>query len=394
MKFSLLDDTFPAETRRNVGVVTLARLTANACFRFAPPFLASISDDLHVSLGRLGVALMVTEIAGGVASLAGSLVDRISRRTAMVVGLSTLSAGTAIAAASRSVVVFAIGIVVLGIAKMMFDMGLAGWVNDHVDYDRRGRVVGITETSWALGLLVGVSGMGLVASVSSWRWGYAAGALSVAVMAIVVAVRAHNPDHAHAPLIRTPSARMRPDGLLVIASMFFLMASSQSLFVTFGSWLDDDFSFSDARIAAVVFGLGAFELLASVTSARRSDVWGKERSTVFGALLIVPSGLLLAVLHDNLAAGLVLLGIYLLGFEFAIVSMIPIATNMIPGSPGKGLGLTYTGGMLARASMSFAATAAYDHWGIEAPALMGAASALGLIATMTVYSRIRAGAPL
>ena len=149
MKFSLLDDTFPAETRRNVGVVTLARLTANACFRFAPPFLASISDDLHVSLGRLGVALMVTEIAGGVASLAGSLVDRISRRTAMVVGLSTLSAGTAIAAASRSVVVFAIGIVVLGIAKMMFDMGLAGWVNDHVDYDRRGRVVGITETSWA-----------------------------------------------------------------------------------------------------------------------------------------------------------------------------------------------------------------------------------------------------
>ena len=55
---------------------------------------------------------------------------------------------------------------------------------------------------------------------------------------------------------------------------------------------------------------------------------------------------------------------------------------------------TYTGGMLARASMSFAATAAYDHWGIEAPALMGAASALGLIATMTVYSRIRAGAPL
>ena len=78
-----------------------------------------------------------------------------------------------------------------------------------------------------------------------------------------------------------------------------------------------------------------------------------------------------------------MLGVYLLGFEFAIVSMIPIATNMIPGSPGKGLGLTYTGGMLARAVMSIAATASYDRWGIEVPAIMGAACALGLVATMS-----------
>lgn len=388
MSFSLLDESYPAETRRNVGVVTVARLTANACFRFAPPFLASISDDLHVSLGRLGFALMVTEIAGGIASLGGAYVDRLRRRTAMVFGLGAISASTVVAASATSVFVFALGIVILGIAKMMFDMGLAGWVNDHVDYERRGRVVGITETSWALGLLVGVTGMGLVASMSSWRWGYVAGATGVAVMAVVVMVRADDPDEIHASRSRAPVGRMRPSGLLVIASMFFLMASSQSLFVTFGSWLDDDFSFSEARIAAVVFGLGAFELLASITSARRSDAWGKERSTVVGALLIVPSGILLTMFHDHLVVGLVLLGVYLLGFEFAIVSMIPIATNMIPGSPGKGLGLTYTGGMLARASMSFAATAAYDRWGIAVPAAMGAASAVGLMLTMTAYARL------
>ena len=382
----LLDDSFPAETRRNVGAVTIARLTTNACFRYAPPFLASISDDLQVSLGRLGVALMVTEIAAGIASLGGAYVDRLRRRTAMVIGLAGVSASTAITAGARNVPVFAVGIVLLAITKMVFDMGLAGWVNDHVDYERRGRVVGITETSWALGLLIGVSGMGLVASMSSWRWGYAAGAAAVALMAVVVAARTRGPEHMHAAHEHVRGARMPSSGYLVIASMFFLMASSQAIFVTFGAWLADDFGFSDARISAVVFGLGAFELLASVTSARRSDVWGKERSTIVGAMLIVPSGVLLMFLHDHLTIGLVLLGVYLLGFEFAIVSMIPIATNMIPGSPGKGLGLTYTGGMLARAVMSIVATASYDRWGIEIPAIMGATCAIGLVATM--YPRV------
>ena len=39
-------------------------------------------------------------------------------------------------------------------------------------------------------------------------------------------------------------------------AMFFLMAASQCMFVTFGSWLDDDFGFTEAGIAAVAFGLG------------------------------------------------------------------------------------------------------------------------------------------
>ena len=386
-RFALLDDSYPEETRRNLGPLTAARLTANACFRYASPFLASISDDLDVSLGRLGVAIRITEISVGIASLAGSRVDRLRRRTSMVMGLSGVSIGTVIAASSQNVPMFALGLVILAVFKMMFDMGLAGWVNDRVDYDRRGRVVGITETSWALGLLVGVSGMGLVASTTSWRWGYLTGAAAVGLMALMVAVRTHDPDQKRSPKPEVVSGRMAPGGSLVILTTFFLMAASQSMFVTFGSWLDDEFGFSDAGIAAVAFGLGAFELLASLGSSRRSDVWGKERSTVIGALLIAPSGVLLALVNGHVGIGLVLLGIYMLGFEFAFVSTIPLATNLVPGSPGRGLGLSYTGGMLARAAMSVAATSAYERWGMTAPAAMGAACSIGVIGCITVYQR-------
>jgi len=383
-----LDDTYSEETRRHVSTLTIARLTSNACFRYAPPFLASISDDFHISLSRLGLALMITEIVMGISPILGRVVDRMHRRTAMAGGLLAISGAATIAAASPSVWIFVLGMLLIAVAKFIFDIGLASWVNDHVEYEKRGRVIGFTETSWALGLLIGVTAMGLVAAASSWRWGYAVGAISVAVMALIVMTRLDGHDVAGSQRSReTVKHKMPLNGYWIFGAMFFLMAASQTLFVTFGSWLEDQFGFTEAGISAVVFGLGAFELLASVTSARRTDTWGKERSAIFGAALIFPAGLLLTVGHNNQVTGLILLGIYLLGFEFSIVSMLPLAANLIPASPGRGLGIVLAGGTLGRASMSLIATAAYDKFGINVPAFIGAICAAGMIGCIVAYGR-------
>ena len=381
-----LDDSYSEETRRHVTTLTIARLTSNACFRYAPPFLASISDDFQISLSRLGLALMITEIVMGISPILGRFVDRMHRRTAMAGGLLAISGAATIAAASPSVWIFVLGMLLIAVAKFIFDIGLASWVNDHVEYEKRGRVIGFTETSWALGLLIGVTAMGLVASATSWRWGYAVGAISVAVMAIVVMTRLDGHDVAGSQRSKDATKYPMPrNGYWIFAAMFFLMAASQTLFVTFGSWLEDDFGFTEAGISAVVFGLGAFELLASVTSARRTDTWGKERSTIFGALLILPAGLLLTVGHNNAIIGLILLGIYLLGFEFSIVSMLPLSANLIPSSPGRGLGIVLAGGTLGRASMSLIGTAAYDKFGINVPSFIGAVCAAGMIGCIVAY---------
>jgi predicted MFS family arabinose efflux permease len=383
-----LDDSYSEETRRHVTTLTIARLTSNACFRYAPPFLASISDDFQISLSRLGLALMITEIMMGISPILGRFVDRMHRRTAMAGGLLAISGAATIAAASPSVWIFVLGMLLIAVAKFIFDIGLASWVNDHVEYEKRGRVIGFTETSWALGLLIGVTAMGLVASATSWRWGYAVGAISVAVMAIVVMTRLDGHDVAGSQRSKdTTKYPMPRHGYWIFAAMFFLMAASQTLFVTFGSWLEDEFGFTEAGISAVVFGLGAFELLASVTSARRTDTWGKERSTIFGALLILPAGLLLTVGHNNAIIGLILLGIYLLGFEFSIVSMLPLSANLIPSSPGRGLGIVLAGGTLGRASMSLIGTAAYDKFGINVPSFIGAVCAAGMIGCIVAYGR-------
>jgi MFS family permease len=80
----------------------------------------------------------------------------------MAIGLLGCIAGAFVVAASPNVVVFAVGLTMINLLKSLYDLGMAAWIADHVPYDKRGRVVGVTETSWALGLLLGVSVMGVI----------------------------------------------------------------------------------------------------------------------------------------------------------------------------------------------------------------------------------------
>lgn len=384
---SLLDERESPEVRRDVTTLTAARLCANSCYRFAPPFLATIARGIGVSLDQIGIALAIAELAGLLSPLTARLVDHLPRRSAMALGLAGVVLGTVIAASSVGVAMFAVALVTLSQSKVMFDLGLGSWIADHVPYERRGGVVGITETSWALALLLGVSTMGLVTAVSNWRVGYLTGAVAVAMMAATVVRRLPREPkvtmhRTHAEGERRPPLAIGARGWLVVGGASTLMMASQSLFVTFGSWLEDSFDFTPASISAVVFALGIGELAASITSARRTDRWGKETSTARGAALMVPAAVLLAVGHHHLAIGVVALALAILGFEFAIVSILAVGSVLVPGSPARGLAVLLAGGTMGRAVASIPATRLYERHGMAWPALMTAAFASCTVAAM------------
>jgi predicted MFS family arabinose efflux permease len=391
----MLDDSYPEAVRRDVTTVTIAKLTANAAYRFAPPFLATIARGLDVDLTDLGVALAISELCGLLSPLIGRLAERVSRRWSMAGGLVGVAAGAALAGVSTDVVTFGAGLFVLAISKIVFDVGLGAWIADHVPYATRGRVVGLTETAWALGLLVGVSLMGLITAATSWRWGYATAAIAVAVMAGVLAVRIDAGARRVRPRASArgadPTARLTAAGWAAVVGLFCLMSATQALFVTFGPWLEDEFGVSNAGLAAVAFGLGALELAASTTSAARTDRWGKERSVAAGSAVMVPAALGLAAVDQYLTPGLLLLGLFIAAFEFAIVSCIPIGGELIPGSPARGLGTMIACGTLGRAFTAIPATRLYDRWGLSAAALLGAVFAALAGAAMLVRLRILGG---
>ena len=59
-------------------------------------------------------------------------------------------------------------------------------------------MTGLIEVSWAFGLLIGVTTMGLVTAATSWRVGYLSGAIAVAIMAVIVIPRGRRVHDARA----------------------------------------------------------------------------------------------------------------------------------------------------------------------------------------------------
>ena len=386
----LLDDSFDKEIRRNITAVTTARLVANAAYRFAPLFLATIARGFDVSLSTLGFAIFVSELSGFASPFAGRIVDRLTHRNSMVLGLVGSAVGCTIAAVSTSPLMFAVGVTVLALTKQSFDLGLGAWIADHVPYNQRDKIVGLTETAWALGLLVGVSIMGLITAASNWRIGFGFAVLCLVVSMFVIFNRVTNearvPHESHS----TTPQRVTGNSWLVVAAMFFIMCSAQNLFVTFGAWLEDEFQFGAARLAVAGFSLGLVELVASVSSSRQTDKWGKERSIALGALLVIPGGIFLCLGSNNLIVGLIGVFIYFLGFEFSVVSLLSLATSLVPNSPGTGLGWVLGAGTLGRAVMAIIATHLFESFGVQGPALMGAVFGLLGAVTITTYRRVNA----
>src|SRR4051794_31080701 len=275
----VLDDSYAVEVRRDLTAFATARMTSNACYRFVGPFIATIARGLHVTLADIGLAIGISELFGLASPVIGRVVDRLGARRAVAVGLSAAIVGTILAASTQGVAMLAIALVILGQGNTTFYLGIGTWIATHVPYERRGRVTGLIEVSWAFGLLIGVSTMGLVTSFTNWRVGYLTGAAAMICMAFVILGRIDSPPATHrATYAAAARGRLVSKGWLVLLAGFTMTAASHTLIVTFGSWLEDEFGLTPAGLSAVTFLLGAGELIATLSVARFTDVWGKRRS--------------------------------------------------------------------------------------------------------------------
>ena len=381
-----VEDSYPQVVRKNLNALIWGRLLSNSCYRFAPPFIAVIARGLDVSVAEMGVALMIGEFAGLGSPILGRVVDRNNRLKSMIIGMVGLVLAVVLAASSTSVQMFAVAMFVLSGSKVLFDTALIVWINDHVEYERRGRIIGVIETSWALSLFIGVAIMGIATALLSWRVGFLVGAIGMAITGALI-VRGLSHDDAHAPAHEAVKAAIPVRGYYIFGSAFLMMGASQCLGITFGPWFEDEFNFTSVGIIAVVVVLGIFELVSSISSSRVMDTWGKEISVRRGAVLMCIGALLMAAGAHHAAIAVPMLVIFILGFEFALVSILPIAANIVPQSGGIGLGLTVGAGTCGRAIFSTVATSLYDSAGPVAPALTAAALTSVTVVLISLYKR-------
>lgn len=381
-----VDTSYAPVVRSNIDRLVWARLVSNSCYRFAPPFIAVIARGLDVSVGQMGVAFMVGEFAGLLSPIIGRFIDRGNRLISMMMGISLITISIVVAATAQNLVVFAAAMFLLSAAKVLFDTALIVWVNDHVPYDRRGRIVGVIETSWALSLFIGVAIMGLATALISWRAGFIVGAIAMMFTGTLLAAGLPRHD-AHPPVTEHARGKVPAKAWFVFACSFMLMGASQCVSITFGPWFEDEFNLTSSGLIAIVIVLGVFELASSIGSSRVTDGWGKEISVRRGVIMMVIAGVAMSAGSHISVIAIPMLVLFIAGFEFALVSMLPLAANLVPTAGGIGLGLTVGAGTCGRAVFSTVATSLYDSVGPIGPTIAGTALAALTVLAITAYAR-------
>lgn len=380
--------------RTQLIIIFAARTVLNTAHRIIYPFLPSIARGLDISLAAASGLVTVRMVAGLSAPLFGPLADRRSRRRTMetalllsaVAGLVLVGAGSLTIGALAAA---AIAFLLYGLAKVLYDPTVHAYLGDAVPYHTRGRAIGLIEFSWSSAWLIGVPAAGFLIERFGWRAPWAV--LSVlAVLSLAL-------THACLPLGLPPARQgqgirlgsllarswrhllgRRRVIVLLLTSLLLTMAL-EIPFIVYGAWLETAFglSLSTLGLASIVVGLA--EASAELGTTLLTDRLGKRRSVLAGLVGLAASLVVLPALATlGVVAALTGVVLVMLTFEFAIVSLLPLVTELVPEERASLLSLNVTAFSLGRIAGAVIGGGLWQ-WsggGIAPNAVVGAACAL------------------
>jgi MFS transporter, DHA1 family, inner membrane transport protein len=383
----------PAASRRplrgSLAYLIAARLVLNTAHRFAYPFLPAISRGLGITLEQGGLLMSARAVAGLTTPLVVATAGRGERRRrTLALGLALFAVGATVTAAAGVYAGALVGFALFGLGKPLFDISGQAYIADRVPYHRRGRYIALFETTWALALLAGAPAAGWLIAHLGWQAPFwvVAGLTLVALAALPWAV-----DRDTSPAAGTPVPRLRLNrsAVLILLAIFALMFAAEVSFVVFGAWLEDRFGLSLVALGGAATAIAVAELAGEGASFALTDRLGPRRSASLGLVICIAAFAALGPASGSLGGGLTVLVFAFFGFEFAIVSALPLATEVAPVARARFLSLTVVALSAARAVAGVAGPALFS-WGGFAANSAASAAAGGL--AMALLLAVREGA--
>jgi predicted MFS family arabinose efflux permease len=210
------------------------------------------------------------------------------------------------------------------------------------------------------------------------------GVLSIVAIMLV-------PRFVDADLPTSPSnageRRFGRTGIAFLAVAGFFALASEMIIVVFGAWLENSFGLSLAALGGAAFLIGASELAGEGATFGFTDRIGKRRAVMIGLMVSATAFALLIPARNEMALGLAMLGIALFGFEFTIVSSIPLASELVPRARARYLAWMVVAMSLARGIGAAIGPILFRSFGLPGPASAAvAADILAAIILVTLVS--------
>jgi predicted MFS family arabinose efflux permease len=376
----------PHSVRRIVSIAMSTRAVHDIAMRMVYPFLPDFAAGLGISIEQMGGLIALRNGMGLIAPAFGALSDRVGHQRSAMLGLVILGLGLLITGVASGLGLAAIGFIATGVGSAVFIPTLLAYVSDRVPFARRGRVTGAIEMTWGLAGLIGVPIMGLLITASGWRTPFFVLGLAAVVGAgLMLLLEEAHEQHVLHEAFEFAMLRQNRSAIAFIVTWFLVFFALENIQVGYATWLETQFGLGAVERGTAQSFFGIFEIVASLGSTLFLDRIGKKRGVTGGLIVMLIGFALLTTLGSAaLWLGLVAIGVTFLGFEFSVVSGVPIMGEQIPAARGTMIALALTAGSVGRliADLTGSALVAGAGFGVAA-----GVSTIAALLTIVVFVR-------
>lgn len=369
-----------------LAALTLIRVVLNTAFRMIYPFLAVFARGLGVDISVVSGLVANRAMVGAATPFLFPFIETRGRKFGMALGLVLFILAMSMVAFFPSLFTLGFALILAMIGKTIFDPSLTSYVADHVAYEERGTVIAISEFAWSLAFIAGVPAAGWIIAHSTWSSPFwllgllGLGALSFILLTLEDSEKpAHHADGVFGSIkqiITTPVV------LVAFSIGTCITSANEVVNLMFGVWLEDSFKLQIAALAAASAVIGLSELGGEGLVALFVDRIGKVRAAGLGILANAIAAILLPVIGRTEFGALAGLFFFFISFEFTIVSIIPLNSEVMPSARATTLALAGSANFIGRA---IGATLAPKLYAFGFVTVTGAAVIFDLLALVAVW---------
>lgn len=348
--------------RSQVIILTAARTVLNTGYRMMYPFLNTFARGLGVELTTLSLVFTARSLTGFLGPFLASIADRRGRKISMLLGLGLMTLGALIISFLPTFFFFFAAMILSALGSLMFIPALQAFLSDQTPFHQRGRILGITELSWSLAFILGVPSVGWIITLFSrspatsdlaWRAPFpflaALGFLSILLIVRYIPNTQSTETNKHSGWF---TIRQLLSSRPVRAGLAFGIAMScanEVISLVFGVWLEDQFNLKLAALGAASALIGISELSGEGLSTLFVDRIGKPLSIRMGLICSAAASGWLYFFSSTPFGALSGLFLFYIGFEFTIVSSLPLLSGLYPQARATMMALAMASFSIGRA---------------------------------------------
>ena len=318
-------------------IAMLLKLLLNTGRRFIYPFAPFVSRGLDVPLTAVTSIIATTQAVTLLGLFSGPLTDRIGYRFMMRAGVSMLAIGMLICGLVPDYWPVFLGLVLASFGKTLFDPAILAFVGHTVPFEKRARVIGIIEISWAGSTLIGIPALALIIEHGGLQISFSImallGGIGWVILGRTFPADKQNPVQAKEKVSFLLSFKQliqsRP-AVGMLAFGFWISLANDSLFVAYGAWFEQAFLVSIVTLGFSTVAIGCAELLGESLTAIFADRIELKRSIVIGLGLTVCAYVLLPIIGRTLPLAMVGMFCIFLTSEISMVTSFSLSTELLP----------------------------------------------------------------